>query len=561
MGATWKRQRQTVVVDLGRGSIKLAAAEAAGEAVRFHGITRLPLSAAESERGEVDPAELASRIGAEVERRGWRGMPAAGLLSGSTTSTQSFLFPSMPMGELRDALALKLAETLHFELDQASFSFRPIRELEVGCRKQVLVLAAAARRETTERAASVLQEAGLRPVALGLAAESLANLAHYARLCREDEASIHVDVGSFSTILNLFEGRWLRFSREIDCAGETFTRALMRPILGARGALRLTREQAEEVKLACGHPREDEDLELPHGVRSPEVLPLVEPVGQRLAGEIRRSIDYLCGILERLEVNRIVLSGPGGQLRNLDAVLQESLDVPVVFTDPVARAKAHWRLAICDEDPPPLAGFSAILGYSLGNHRPIDLLPRERAARRMARRLTRVRAGLAPGALGLGVTMAAAAVPIRTNYGTAAEAMQRTIERLDERLRGEAELAAASERLRQEVEALLAARGPAPDWPGLLKELAAILPREARLTSLSLERSGDVLSAHLQASLNESGASFDALVGQLTGALAGSPFFRDVRLLQAERTSSGSGGRLEVSLGIVAARSAWGASP
>lgn len=541
-----------MVVDLGRGSIKMAAAEAAGESVRFHGITRLSLSSEDGQRAEPDPAELARRIGAEVERRGWRGMRAACLLSGSATSTQSFLFPKMPGAELRDALALKMRESLHFDLDQACFAFRTVREQEHQGREQVLMLAAAAKREAIERALAVLREAGLQPVAIGSAAESLANLALYARLCREDEVSIHVDVGSTSTILNLFDGRWLRFSREIDCAGESFTRALMRPILSARGAVHLTRSQAEEVKLACGYPHHGRQVDLPHGVHSLEVLPLLEPVTQRLSAEIRRSIDYLCGILERLRVDRILLSGPGGQMSGLDSALEENLDTPVTFTDPVSRAKAHWRLAISDDDAPPLAGFAAILGYSLGNQQPINLLPRDEKVQELARQVSRVRAGVTPGALGLGLCLAAAAVPVSGTYRAARSALRSTAEGLDQRLRRETTLAEEHERTRLAAEDVLAARGPVPDWAGSMKDLAALLPREARLTSLSVERSAEQLTARLTAETSSADVPFEAQVAELTAALSGSPFFRDVHVVDATRTARGSTGHVEATLRFVA---------
>ena len=94
MKARLQRPRYTVIVDFGRGSIKMARAESAGEAARFDGITQIPLPRGEDESAEIDEATIAELIGAEVRRLGWRGMPAACLLSRAATSTQSFLFPS-----------------------------------------------------------------------------------------------------------------------------------------------------------------------------------------------------------------------------------------------------------------------------------------------------------------------------------------------------------------------------------------------------------------------------------------------------------------------------------
>jgi len=547
-------RRSTVVVDLSRGSIKLAVAQATGEAVRFRGITRIGLPAEEVDQAEPDPAQIARLIRAEVDRRGWRGMPAACLLSGGATSTQSFLVPSMPAGELREALMLKLGEALHFDLDEACFDFRSVREFDGSGKKQVLTLAAAARKGAVQSAVAVLREAGLRPVAIGSAAESLANLVQHARLCREGEASIHVDMGSSSTILNLFDGRWPRFSREIDTAGEAFTRALMRPILTPRGAVRLTHAQAEEVAVACGCPRESVDRELPHGVRSSEVLPLMEPVVQRLTAEIRRSSDYLCSILERLQVDRIILSGRPARMNGLEAVLAENLNTNVIVTDPVARAKAHWRLAICDDDAPPLGGFAAILGYSLGNYQPINLLPREERVREVAMHISRVRKGAAPPAIAFGLCLAVAAIPVNETYRGTRSSLRQTVAEIDERLRNDASFVERRERTREAAEEILAARGPVPDFAGILKELAALLGPQAQLTSFSIERSEEELTAHFSVTTRGAQHSFETLVTQLSAALGSSPFFKDAHVVDAVRGIDDSDGRLEMTAKLVAAR-------
>jgi type IV pilus assembly protein PilM len=543
-------KRQTVIVDFSRGSIQMAVAESACEAVRFRAITRIRLPD-EGDEAQRD-ACIARRIREEVQRRGWSDMPAACLLSGSATSTQSFLFPPMPDAELREAIELKLAETLHFDVDQAAFDFRRVREYESDGNPQVLTLVVAARQEAIERALRLLREAGLRPTAIGASSESLANLTYYASLCVEGEATIHADIGASSTILNLFEGRLLRFSREVDVAGDSFTQALLRPIITAGGPVSLTAEQAEEVKRAAGYPREDEDVELPHGVRSPEILPLLEPVAQRMTAEIQRSIDYLRGILGRTSVDRIVLSGPAAKMRKLDVLLEENLHTKVVRIDPVARATDHWRLAICDESPPSPAGFSAILGFSLGEHRPINLLPREERVQNVVQKVAQVRRAVVPSAVALAACLALVAIPIDRNYGRAHEAMRYTSESLNERLRVETELGVKLTDIAAISRRVTEARGPLPDWSGILKELATVLPGETQIRSLAAESKEGVPTLELRAKVHESAAPSERVLRQTTRALSQSPFFTNVRVLEASAARHGSPGSFEATLEILA---------
>ena len=552
MRGTRARKRRTVVVDYGRGSIKIALAETAHEAVRFHGIKEIPVprGSASSDDGRELAAEL---LQAEIGRRGWRGMNGACLLSGAATSTQSFLFPPMPTADLRRAIDLKLEDTLHFDVSEASFDFRRIADRLGAENEPGLTLVAAARIEAIREGVGALRTAGLRPVAVGAAAESLANLSQCTSLWDSEEASIHVDMGTHSAILNLFEGRRLRLSREIDTAGEAFTAALMRPILTEQGPIHLSYSQAEEVKAAAGYPRDDEETALPHGVRSSEILPLMEPVAQRIVAEIERSIGYLCNLLGRSRIDGIVLSGPAGRMKNLDRFLHESLGTSVVYSDPVERAMAHWRLAVSDQNPPDLASFSAILGYSLGHHEPINLLPPEERNKQVRERVTAVRKTAAPIVAAAGVCLAVAGVPIQRAYGDASDVLRWSERQLNTRIEQQTRVVEEQARTAETLAAVLAERGAVPDWLGIMKELSVILPDGAWITGLDSESSLDGPRVRLVASIRATSERFHEVSSAMTIALAGSPYFEEVNVVEAALEEESETGSFEATLTIVAA--------
>ena len=541
-----------MVVDFSRGSIKMALAESACEAVRFRGITRFDEGPGEPDGpGEVtalDTQRIVDLIRPEVQRRGWRGLPAACLLSGAATSTQSFQFPPMPAPDLRRAIGLKMSETLHFDLEQACFDHRRLSEQKPDA--PTLTLVAAARIDAIRQGVSALRQAGLRPVAIGAAAESLANLSQCTSLWNSQEASIHVDLGTDSAILNLFEGNQLRFSREIETGSSAFVRALMRPILTPQGPVQLTLEEAQQVHAAAGFPMEEASL--PHGVRASDILPLVEPVAQRIAAEIGRSIDYLCALLDRPGIDKVVLSGSAGTMRNLDRFLQDSLGTLVVCSDPVARAMSHWRLAVCDDHPPDLADFSAILGYSLGNRQPINLLPREEQLVQLVERVSSVRKTAVPTIAALGFCIAFAGIPIESTYQSAGENLERTLEQVDARMRRKAADGVEQLRTDEALGRVRSARGVIPDWTGILKELAAILPQAVQIISLEAQSSRGSAELTLEARIHPERSPFYAVTSRLTVALAESPFFEDVHVIGASMASGESRGRYEATFRVVA---------
>lgn len=546
------KPKQLIVVDISRGSIKLAACETAGEAVRFRTITAIPLPRSSDPMGRLDDSAVIELIRNEVVRNGWQGMGAACLLSRSTTSTQSFVLPVMPEDEARQAIELKLHETLHFSVDEACFDYRTIREFSDEGHPRTLTLVAAAHQDTVRRAINVLRDAGLVPVAVSAAAETLANLAYHARLCNDSEATIHVDIGDDSTILNLFQGRMLRFSREIDTASQTFTAALMRPIITATGTLQLDHAQAEEVREVAGCPLDDDDEELPHGVRSAEILPLIDPVVQRLTSEIERSVDYLSDLTGSAQADRVVLSGPASRMRNLGPLIEEALGIPVTVMDPVARAAAHWRLSIRDCGDTDTSGFAAILGYSVGDQQPINLISKEDRLDIWLAKAARSRRWVAPYAVALALCLALAGMPIERTYDAAKQSLQTELTELSEHKALALALVADTNQTAAVAERVATARGPVPDWVGLMKELSVSVPEMVHISALDGIRADDKLVLEIEAWISTSEVPFELTVTDLTIALVESPFFENVHILGASADEDGSGGWLGVTLELAA---------
>lgn len=556
-----KSPRQRLVIDISRGSIKLAACETAGEAVRFRSMTAIPLPHDAGADGRLDDSVVVGLIRREVERNGWFDMRAVCLLSRSATSTQSFVLPAMPDSEARQAIELKLHETLHFDVDEASFDYRTIREYTDDGQQRLLTLVAAAHQDTVRHAIDVLRQAGLEPVAVSAAAESLANLAYHARLCTEGQSTVHVDIGDDSTILNLFDGRLLRFSREVDTASRTFTQALMRPIITASGSTHLSHAQAEDVRLAAGCPLDDDDEQLPHGVRSSEILPLIDPVVQRLISEIERSLEYLRGLMDGSQVGQIVLSGPASRMRNLGQLIEQALRVPVKVMDPVARAAAHWRLSIRDSGGADTSGFSAILGYSIGDQQPINLIsPDDRLGLRLDS-VARARRRVAPIAVAAALCLALAGLPIRRTYDAAAGSLRAALVKLAEHRSMALELDQRLEAALARAHRVAAARGGVPDWIGMLKEISVAVPAELQVINLMAERREGRLMLELSSRILSSDVPFELTVTNLTLALVDSPFFRDVRIVLASADDDGSGGRVVLTLEAASAESSVAGAP
>lgn len=528
----------------------MAATETAGEAVRFKGIAQFPLAEGfQWMDGDLKP--ITQTLKAAVEERGWTGLPATCLLSGAVISTQSFQFPKMPESDLRQAIELKLEESLHFDVEDTVFDYRHIPHTDDDEKKQVTVLVVAAQRKALKVASRLAKDIGLMPVSVGAGAESLANLTYHTSIGHQDRASIHIDMGDESTVLNLFDGKTLRFCREIGIAGQTFVQALRRPILTGNEVLNLDHEQATEVVQALGCPHEALDIELPFGISSADVIPLVEPIGQRLATEIKRSVNYLRSMLKQKGQVRIVLSGPCGSMPHLAEFLTEALGQPVVSVDAIERAIHHWRLAICDKDPPPIGGFSAILGHSLGNRHPINLLQRERQRQRNQRNDRRVRRAALPVAAALMLGISLAALPVNLRFTQVNAQLNGMIQNLDGELEDYVTEIESRDEMKDRLTEINDACGLAPSWTSLLHELSLLFPVGVQITSLEMKRRDGVHLVRLSALIHRDTEVSKSVLADLAQHLSASPNLASVRILDSFLPSAETSGAFEAEFEVV----------
>ena len=415
------------------------------------------------------------------------------------------------------------------------------------------MLVAAARRDATEGAIELLRRALLRPVAVGAAAESLARLSVTGKSARDREATIHVTVGARASIINLFEGRRLRFSREIDTSYSSFVDALTRPILLAGGAMQLEAEQARKLLTECGYPEEGRDRELSYGVWSSHVQPLLEPVGQRLCAELERSIDYLCGLLSSTRVHSIVLSGAGASLEGLDRMLMEQLRTPVFVRDPVAEAVHHWRLAVCGEVvPSELSEYAAILGTSLGKDQPINLLPPSERLNQQIESITRVRRHATLPLLGLVTLLAVSALPVFQTFREADELATSSSEGMQRRLSqlwmGEQKHQA----LENAHHRLVNLTGGQVTWQSLFQELSTLVPEQVVLDEFHVTWVDGLPQLTLTAHYVEGSEPFGPVANRFSSQLANSPFFLGAAHFEAEPPGRGGVGTFDAGLPMAA---------
>jgi len=318
-----------------------------------------------------------------------------------------------------------------------------------------------------------LARAGLVPGNLvpAEAAEMLGLAARFEARTPGEDPSLML-VGEHRTVLASGEGSSLRCVRTLDFGYGAMIDAIARG--AGAGELRTLspsalRHWAREALFRVGIPRRDQAVDESAGVLAEHVLPMLQPVLQRFAVEIKQTLRFTLGEAGLVR-GSLLLTGPGAAIPNLAPVLSTQIDIPVTAAE--------------GQDRSPLgAAANADLAA-------LSLLPMSERRRRDGVAFKRV---LLAGAGAAAVLIAAdAARTFREQYDVE-RALSAQTPRLVE-VRRDIELRRQAAELAERVEAQeTAARvclGARPDWAALMDELGALAAGQVRLTDVNASSAG-----------------------------------------------------------------------
>jgi Tfp pilus assembly protein PilN len=344
-------------------------------------------------------------------------------------------------------------------------------------------------------------------------------------------------LGESGSVLAVGSPGRLRFVRSLGVGAGALVDALTRPMRGraeSEAAVVLKRGEALALLEAQGIPRPQQTIDQERGLEGSAALPLLQPVLQRLAIDIKQSLRFGLNEAERAGVT-LWLDGPFAAVPRLSEVIGQNAGITVGTGDGPGRSVNAWaELPGCE----------------------LNLLPEplERAAT-----LERVRHGMwaGVGVAGLAVVLYGALTWLTLGSEEQRLVMvQRQKAALSERLAvsqraREAERESVATRWR--VQTVMGARAP---WPHVLGLLAESVPVGVKLTSVDLTGvEDDKLVCAVSGVIDQktAGSDFAAVLEQFSRSLGASAIVQSVRLgsVQREATGEGAQQRFDLSVQVV----------
>lgn len=364
-------------LDIGTTSIKVVVLKesVSGVAIVDYRVEEFPLS---TEKKENVPLEVVLEgLRKCLEGINLKKMKIVTVVSGQRVSVRKVLIPHMPKEELLEAIKWEAKEHIPFPIENAVIDYHILGEVTDKGAKKIELLVVAVEKFIIDQHLSLLQNVQIKPASITVTPFALADVLRKSDYLKPDEALAVVRSGADTTAINIFSGENLVFNREIPLGGNSLTRAMVGTLISDSGQVDLDINQAEILKKDWGIPDEKNPQQLTPEISSLQIAPLMRPVLERLANEIRRSLDYYREESRGKRVSKVVLLGGNAELKGLPEFLNSALGLTVEICHPLNNIELEMpedRKKELDQLSPRLA---IALGASLQGTKGINLLPQE----------------------------------------------------------------------------------------------------------------------------------------------------------------------------------------
>jgi type IV pilus assembly protein PilM len=326
----FNRRRPSIGLDIGSSQIKLMELDHDARSGRYRlvnfGMARLPPEAI------VDGAVMNTNVIVDairelVQQHRVKTKHVVASVSGNAVIIKRVSLPHMTIEELEESIQWEAEQYIPFDINDVNIDVQ-ILEGTSDDPGQMDVLLVAARKELVNEYQSIISQAGLRPAVVDVDAFAVANM---FELCYEPPADTValVNIGASTVNIHLLRGGVSAFTRDIGMGGRQFTEEIQR-------TLNISYEEAEAMKI--GGNDDDETAVVPE-----EIERVLSSVGENLATEIQRSLDFYLSTSADSGIGSVFLSGGAARTPGLSRAIERQTGLPVEVIDPFRQIQIDER--------------------------------------------------------------------------------------------------------------------------------------------------------------------------------------------------------------------------
>ncbi|MEW5803982.1 MAG: type IV pilus assembly protein PilM [bacterium] len=257
-------------------------------------------------------------------------------VGGASVIVRHIKFPPLSDKEIDESIRWEAKSYVPFPLRDVNIDYQILGKSTKN--KQMDVLLVAVTKKLLQDHLDMLQSIQLKPSIIDINSLALVNSFSSGNTGKDERAVVLLDIGSSTTILNIYKKDDLYLTRDIPIAGDAFSLYLQKE-------LHLTYEEVESIK-------RDGKFD----------INTIRPVLDNLTKEIRRSLIYYDNQTSRRGFSRIILSGGSARLPGIVHYLSEELGLTVEIANPLQTIQIDPKRFSQDE----LQFFSPQMALAVG---------------------------------------------------------------------------------------------------------------------------------------------------------------------------------------------------
>ena len=310
-----KRKKQVVGCDVGSSAIKIVELKPLknDEFQLVHAAVADLSPEAIVDGAIMDSSLVVEALTGLISENGIKNSKFGGSLSGHSVIIKKIQLPSMTEAELAESIQWEAEQYIPFDINDVNLDYVV---LETGASDTMDVLLVAVKRDRINDYTSVIVQAGKEPVLVDVDVFAVQN-AFESNYSSRGETVALVNVGASVMNINVLHDGNSVFWRDVAFGGNLYTEAIQREF-------NLPREDAEKLKLG-GEVGQ---------VSKTQVDSVLSSASEDLAAELQKTIDFFVATSSVDRLDRVMLSGGGALVANLEAVLQERFQVNVELLNP-----------------------------------------------------------------------------------------------------------------------------------------------------------------------------------------------------------------------------------
>ena len=254
--------------------------------------------------------------------------------------------PKMDVNRLSEAIKWESIQHIPMAMDEIYLDWQIIDQ---GAQNdKINVLIAAAPRGLIDSYTQILEKAGLIPLALELESVAISRSIINEKESAKDYCQLIIDLGGSRTNLIIYDQGTVQFTSSIPFSGSKLTE-----IIANKLGFKIT--DAEKAKVICGL-----DPKKGKGIIRKTLLPSIQELITKIEEVINFYKDHFA---QTKDCRKIVLSGGGAQLKNLDSEISEAIKIPVEKANPQVNISLGKKVKFMPKEKYP--SFTTAIGLSL----------------------------------------------------------------------------------------------------------------------------------------------------------------------------------------------------